>query len=98
MYQSFGIYREYGQVCITRSESTDRIFKYVSLIRKSPRSLFSQYRVFGKFRNSHPTFIYLSGISERSNLICIAIPGVSEMVYMIDTILSEVSESFIQVV
>ena len=98
MYQSFGISRDYIQVCTTYSGVTDKIFKYVTPVRKSPRSLFSQYRVFGKFRNSYSTFICLSGISEWSNLICIAIPGVSEMVYMIDTILSEVSESFIQVV
>ena len=98
MYQSFGISREYIQVCTTYSGVTDKILKYVSPIRKFPITLFSLYRTFGKFRNAYYTFICLSGISEWSNLICISIPGVSEMVYMIDKILSEVSERFIQVV
>ena len=98
MYQSFGISREHIQVCTIYSGVTDKIFKYVTPVRKSPRSLFSQYRVFGKFRNAYYTFISLSGISRWFNPICIAISGVSEMIYMIDTILSEVSESFIQVV
>ena len=97
-YQLSGISREYGQVCTTQSESTERIFKYVSPIQKFPRTLFSLYRTFGKFRNTYSTFINLSGISKWFNSIYIAISGVSEMVYMIDTILSEVSESFIQVV
>ena len=95
MHQSFGISREYIQVCTTYSGVTDKIFKYVTHIQKSPRSLFSQYRVFGKFRNIYPTFISLSGISEWSNSICITIPGVSEIVYLIDKIFSEVSEIFI---
>ena len=97
MYRSFGISREYGQVCITQSESTERIFKYVSPIRKFPRTLFSLYRIFGKFRNSYSTFISLSGISKWFNLICISISGTSEIIYLIDTYFSEVSESFIQV-
>ena len=95
MYQSFGISRKYGQVCITQSESTERIFKYVSPIRKFPRTLFSLYRTFGKFRNTYSTFINHSGISKWFNSIYIAISGVSEMVYMIDITSSEVSESFI---
>lgn len=95
MYHSIGISREYIQVCITYSEVTDKIFKYVTPVRKSPRSLFSQYRVFGKFRNTYSTFINLSGISKWFNSIYIAISGVSEMAYMIDITSSEVSESFI---
>ena len=98
MYQSFGISREYGQVCITRSESTEKIFKYVSPIRKFPISLFSLCRFFGKFRNIYPTFISLSGISKWSNLICISISGTSEAIYMIGIYFSEISDRFIQVV
>ena len=98
MYQSFGISREYIQVCTTYSGVTDKIFKYVTPVRKSPRSLFSQYRVFGKFRNTYSDFISLSGISKWSNSICIAIPGVSEIVYLIGHRFLEISESFIQVV
>ena len=95
MYQSFGDSREYTQACITRSESPDSIFKYVSPIRKYPRSLFFLYRVFGKFQNAYSDFISPSGISKWFNSIYIAISGVSEMVYMIDITSSEVSESFI---
>lgn len=95
MYQSFGISREYIQVCTTYSEVPEAIFKYIPSIRKFPRSLFSLYRFFGKFRNIYPTLIILSGISKWSNSICIAIPGISEMVYLVDISILEISESLI---
>ena len=98
MYKSFGIYREYIQVCTTYSGVTDKIFKYVTPVRKSPRSIFSQYRVFGKFRNAYYTFISLSGISRWFNLIHISISDTSETVYLIGVYFSEVSDRFIQVV
>ena len=98
MYQSSGISRECIQVYINYSEVPEKIFKYLLLIRNLPRSLSSLYRVFGKFRNAYSNFISPSEISKWSNLICIAIPGVSETVYMIDIILSEVSEIFTHVV
>ena len=94
-YHSFGISREYSQICIIRSEIPESIFKYVSSIRKLPKSLFSLYRTFGKFRNTYYSLVSLSGISEWSNSICIIIPGVSEIVYLIDKIFSEVPEIFI---
>lgn len=97
-YQSSGISREYVQVCIIWSEVTDNIFKYVTPIRKFPRSLFSLYRVFGKFRDTYFIFIIFSEISEWSNSICISIPGISEIVYMIDITSSEVSEIFTHIV
>ena len=98
MYQSSGISREDTQLCINHPESPESIFKYVSIVRNLPRTLFSLYRVFGKFRNTYPDFISLSGISKWSNSICIAIPGVSEIVYLIGHRFLEISESFIQVV
>ena len=95
MYYSFGISREYSQVCITRSEIPESIFNYVSSVRKLPRSLFYSYITFGKFRNAYYFYVSLSGISEWSNSICITISGVSEIVHLIDKIFSEVSEAFI---
>ena len=95
MYHSFGISREHSQVYIIRSEIPESIFKYVSSVRKLPRSLFSLYRTFGKFRNAYYSPVSLSEISEWSNSICITIPGVSEIVYLIDKIFSEASEDFI---
>ena len=97
-YQSFGSSRYDTHICITISEVPENIFKHIPSIRKFPRSLLSLYRVFGKFRNAYSDFISLSGISKWSNLICIAIPGVSEIVYLIVIYFSEISESFIQVV
>ena len=94
-HHSFGISREYSQICIIRSEIPESIVRYVSSVRKLPRSLFYLYRTFGKFRNTYYSLIILSGISEWSNSICIIIPGVSEIVYLIDKIFSEVSEVFI---
>ena len=40
MYHSIGIFREYIQVCITYSEVSENIFKYVSIVRDLPKSLF----------------------------------------------------------
>jgi len=98
MYQSSGSSREDTQVCINCSESPESIFNYVSIVRNLPRTLFSLYRVFGKFRNTYSDFISLSGISKWSNLICISISGTSETIYMIGIHFSEISEIFIQVV
>ena len=94
-YHSFGISREYSQACIIRSGIPESIVKYVLSVRKLPRSLFSLYRTFGYSRNIYYSTISLSGISEWSNSICITIPGVSEIVYLINKIFSEVSEIFI---
>lgn len=98
MYHSFGISREYSQICIIRSEIPESIFKYVSSVRKLPRILLSLYRTFGKLRNTYYSLVSLSGISEWSNSIYISIPGISEIVYMIDITSSEVSEIFTHVV
>ena len=95
MCHSFGISRKYSQVYIIRSEIPESIVKYVLSVRKLPRSLFYLYRTLGKFRNTYYSLIILSGISEWSNSICITIPGVSEIVYLIDKIFSEASEIFI---
>ena len=95
IYQSFGISREHSQVYIIQSEIPESIVRYVSSVRKLPRSLFYLYRTFGKFRNTYYSLVSLSGISEWYNSICIIIPGVSEIVYLIDKIFSEVSEIFI---
>ena len=98
IYQSFGISREYIQVCTTYSGVTDKIFKYVTPVRKFPRTLFSLYRIFGKFRNAYYTFINLSGISEWYNLIRISISDTSETIYLICIHFSEISDRFIQVI
>ena len=95
MYHSFGISRKHSQVYTIRSEITENIVKYVSSVRKLPRSLFYLYRTFGKFRNTYYSIVSLSGISEWSNSICIIIPGISEIVYLVDKIFSEASEDFI---
>ena len=95
MCHSFGISREYSQICIIQSEIPESIFKYVSSVRKLPRSIFYSYITFGKFRNAYYSIVSLSGISEWSNSTCITIPGISEMVYLIDKIFSEVPEIFI---
>lgn len=95
MCHSFGISREYSQICIIRSEIPESIVRYVSSVRKLPRSLSSLYRTFGKFRNAYYSLVSLSGISEWSNSICIIIPGISEIAYLIDKIFSEASEIFI---
>ena len=95
MYHSFGSSREYSQVCIIWSEIPESIVRYVSSVRKLPRSLFSLYRTFGYSRNIYYSPVSLSGISEWSNSICITIPGISEIVYLINKIFSKVSEIFI---
>ena len=98
MYQLFGSSREYIQACINYSESPESIFKYASIVRNLPKTLFYLYKVFGKFQNAYHNFICLSGISKWSNLICISISGTSETIYKIGIYFSEISESFIQVV
>ena len=98
IYHSFGISREYSQICIIRSEIPESIVRYVSSVRKLPKSLFSLYRTFGKFRNAYYSLVSLSGISRWFNLIRISISDTSETVYLIGIYFSEVSDRFIQVV
>ena len=98
IYQSFGISREYIQLCTIYSEVPEDRFNHIPFIRKFPRNLLFLHITFGKFRNAYPTFISISGISRWFNLIRISISDKSEMVYLIGIHFSEVSDIFIKVV